>query len=105
MKTTIKIIVFCLLFNNVNANVKEVNLDTAQNVFTSETTNGDTVTKHKIFEVDDHLIIVDSVLIFQHEDLKIELTPRNKDLKTILLPLFTLIFAVIVILRKNKKNG
>ncbi|CAB4153048.1 hypothetical protein UFOVP611_44 [uncultured Caudovirales phage] len=105
MKTTIKIIVFCLLFSNVNANVNEVNLDTAQNVFTSETTNGDTLTKHKVFEIDDHLIICDTIIIKTPEvEFKTVIKEKN-GLRSILIPLFALTFAVIAIILKRKNNG
>jgi len=100
---TIKIIVFCLLFNNVNANVNEVNLDTAQNVFTSETIHGDTLTKHKIFEIDGHLVVCDTVII---EKQKIKTVVKEKgNLRGVIIATFALLFAVFAIYIKRKNNG
>jgi hypothetical protein len=106
MKTTSKTILFCLLFITANAKENyEYNLDTAQSFFVSETTNGDTLTKHKIFEVDEHLIISDTVIIKTPEvEIKTVIKEKN-GLRSILIPLFALIFAVIAIIKKHKKNG
>lgn len=106
MKTTNKIILICLLFITVNAKANfKYNLDTAENVFISETRNGDTLTKHKIFEVDEHLVICDTVII-KTPEVKIKTVVKEKNgLRSILIPLFALTFAVIAIIIKRKNNG
>jgi hypothetical protein len=106
MKTKIKTIFVCLLFFTANATDDyNINLDKSENVFTSESTNGDTLTKHKIFEVDDHLVISDTVII-KTPEIEIKTVVKEKDnLRSILIPTFALLFAVIAIILKRKNNG
>lgn len=103
MKTTLKIILFCSMFLTANAKTTEVNFDTMQNVFTSESINGDTLTKHKVFEIDDHLVICDTVII---EKQKIKTVVKEKgNFKGVIIATFALLFAVIAIYLKRKNNG
>jgi hypothetical protein len=106
MKTRIKTILFCLLVYSVNATENyKVNSDTLNNVFTSETINGDTLTKHKVFEVDDHLVISDTVII-KTPEIEVKTIVKDKTgLRSILIPVFALLFAVIAIILKRTKNG
>lgn len=106
MTRKIKTIFFCLLFFTANAtDVYDINLDESENVFTSESTNGDTLTKHKIFEVDDHLVISDTVII-KTPEIEIKTVVKEKDnLRSILIPTFALLFAIIAIILKRKNNG
>jgi hypothetical protein len=83
----------------------KINLEETQNVFTSEIENGDTLTKHKIFEVDDHLVISDTIII-KTPEIEVKTVVKEKDnLRSILIPLFALLFAVIAIILKRKNNG
>lgn len=106
MKKKIKVILFCFFIFSVKANNEiKINLDTAENVFVSETTNGDTLFKHKIYEVDEHLVISDTIIIKTPEvEFKTVIKEKN-GLRSILIPLFALTFAVIAIIIKRKNNG
>jgi hypothetical protein len=106
MKRTVNTILVCLLMVTAKANDElKINLEETQNVFTSEIENGDTLTKHKIFEVDDHLVISDTIII-KTPEIEVKTVVKEKDnLRSILIPLFALLFAVIAIILKRKNNG
>jgi hypothetical protein len=108
MKTKINTLILCLLFFKVNATDDyNIYFDTVpkENVLTSETVNGDTLTKHKVFQIDDHLIISDTVII-KTPEIKVKTVVKDKTgLRSILIPVFALLFAVIAIILKRKNNG
>jgi len=106
MKRTINTILVCLLMLTAKANDDlKLNLEETENVFTSEVENGDTLTKRKIFEVDDHLVISDTIII-KTPEIEVKTVVKEKDnLRSILIPTFALLFAIIAIILKRKKNG
>lgn len=81
---------------------KVKNEDTSGLVFESETKSGDTTFKHKILQVDEHLVISDTIVI---EDTKVIVKTELKDdtsKKWVALSVF--IFSIVALIYRKIKR-
>ena len=105
MKMKIKLLIFSLIVFSANATNYSVKIDTSKNVFYSETKHGDTLTKRNIYEIDEHLVICDTILIEKKKQVVKTIETEKPNRKGLFISIFALTFAVLAIILKRKNNG
>lgn len=82
-----------------------IEIDTSQSIFHSETKHGDTLTKRKIYEIDNNLVICDTILIEKKKQVVKTIETEKPNHKGLFISIFALTFAVLAVILKRKNNG
>lgn len=109
MKVILTLSAFILSISLYAGDPKKVELDSNDLVIEYTSTNGDTTSVHRVYEVDNNLVIIDSVKV-EYERIKPVVKEVEKyapDPVRKYIGILALIFAVLAVLnakRNNKKN-
>lgn len=103
------IILFCLIalnsYSTDDYNINNVNPSDSALIFASESAHGDTLTKRKVFQVDENLIVSDTIVIEKKKNVIKTIEKEKPNYKGLLISIFALSFAILSIVIKLKNNG